>query len=356
MNKRYFLTRLILIPITLFGIMVLNFVITQAAPGGPVEQVMSRLTAETQGKPGEIRIKENGSSAVYRGGTGLSEEIRQELIQQFGFDKPPLSRFIGMIKSYLQFDFGKSFYQDKTVIQLILEKMPVSISLGVFSTLFIYLISIPLGIKKALLNKTPFDTTTTFILTVCYAVPAFVLALFLLIVFAGGQYLHWFPLKGLTSYNWETFSLGHKITDYLWHMILPTLAMGIGGLAGLTFLTKNSFLEEIHKTYVLAAKAKGLSLNSILYKHIFRNAMLIVIAGFPSLFISLFFTGSVLIEVMFSLDGLGLLGYESILNRDYPVIFGTLYLFGLIGLILNLISDFVYTLIDPRITFNQRKR
>ena len=355
MNRRYFITRLLLIPITLFGIMVLNFTLTQVAPGGPVEQVMSRLTAETQGKPGEVVLKEGGS-LIYRGGSGLSEEIRQELTKQFGFDKPPLTRFWIMIKNYLRFDFGKSFYQDKSVIHLILEKMPVSISLGVFSTLFIYLISIPLGIKKAILNKTPFDKITTFILTICYAIPAFVLALLLLILFAGGQYLNWFPLRGLTSYNWETLSLWHKITDYLWHMILPTLAMGIGGLASLTFLTKNSFLEEIHKTYVIAAKAKGLSINSILYRHIFRNAMLIVIAGFPTLFISLFFTGSVLVEVMFSLDGLGLLGYESVLNRDYPVIFGTLYLFGLIGLVLNLISDFAYTLIDPRITFNQRKR
>ena len=355
MNKRYFLTRLMLIPITLFGIMVLNFVITQAAPGGPVEQVMSRLSAETQGKPGEIQVKESGSSSIYRGGSGLSEEIRQELTHQFGFDKPPVTRFFTMIKNYLCFDFGKSFHQDKTVITLILEKLPVSVSLGVFSTLFIYLISIPLGIKKALVHKTTFDSVTTFILTVCYAVPAFVLALLLLILFAGGQYLNLFPLKGLVSYNWETFSFGHKITDYLWHMILPTLAMSVGGLASLTFLTKNAFLEEIHKTYVLAAKAKGLGIHSILYKHVFRNAMLIVIAGFPSLFISLFFTGSVLVEVMFSLDGMGLLGYEAVQNRDYPVIFGTLYLFGFIGLILNLISDLLYTLIDPRITFNQRK-
>lgn len=364
MRKSYFLKRLLLIPVTLFGIMALNFLFVQLAPGGPVEQMMIKLespaymnaTARIGGGAGALESGSQnvGVSSSYRGTQGLKAELRAELEKQFGFDKPPLVRFGHMIYNYLRFDFGKSFYQDKTVIQLVLEKMPVSISLGVFSTLLIYLIAIPLGIKKAMRKGSAFDVSTSCFLTVGYAVPSFLLAIFLIVLFAGGRYLDWFPLKGLVSDDWELMSFGGKILDYLWHITLPVIALTVGGLAGLVFLTKNAFLEEIGKQYFLTAKAKGLTDNQILYHHVFRNAMLIVIAGFPSMLISMLFTGSVLIEVIFSLDGLGLLGFEAVQNRDYPVIFGTLYLFALLGLVLNLISDFVYTLVDPRIHFDKR--
>lgn len=365
MKKSYFLKRLLLIPVTLFGIMALNFLFVQLAPGGPVEQMMIKLESGSQ-PDATARISGAGSSfdsgsaqnaglsSSYRGTQGLKAELRTELEKQFGFDKPPLTRFAYMIYNYLRFDFGKSFYQDKTVIALVLEKMPVSISLGVFSTLLIYLIAIPLGIKKAIQKGSVFDVLSSCVLTVGYAVPSFLLAIFLIVMFAGGQYLNLFPLKGLVSDGWDLMPWGQKIIDYLWHITLPVLALTIGGLAGLAFLTKNAFLEEIGKQYFLTAKAKGLTDNQILYRHVFRNAMLIVIAGFPSMLIGMLFTGSVLIEVIFSLDGLGLLGFEAVQNRDYPVIFGTLYLFALLGLILNLISDFVYTLVDPRIHFDKR--
>lgn len=364
MNKAYFLKRLLFIPITLFGIMAVNFMFVQLAPGGPVEQMMTKITssaptdalARVTGSAGGL---ESGSvstanTSKYRGAQGLDEQLRAELTKQFGFDKPPLVRFWTMIKNYTMFDFGKSFYQDKTVIDLILERMPVSISLGVFSTVLIYLIAIPLGIHKAVKHGSKFDIATSWFLTISYAVPAFLLAIFLVIVFAGGRYLNWFPLKGLTSNEWEELSWWRQILDYLWHLTLPVLAMTIGGLASLCFLTKNAFLDELGKNYVRTAKAKGLSNRQILYGHVFRNAMLIVIAGFPSMLISMLFTGSVLIEVIFSLNGLGLLGFEAVQNRDYPVVFGTLYLFALLGLILNLMSDFVYTLVDPRIHFGKR--
>ena len=285
----------------------------------------------------------------------LIELTRRELEKQFGFDKPLTQRFFLMMKNYLLFDFGKSFYQDKKVTELIFEKMPVSVSIGLWSTLLIYLISIPLGIKKALKNGSVFVSVTSGLIVVGYAVPSFLIAVFLIILFCGGSYFNLFPLKGLVSDNWAELSFFGKILDYLWHLVLPVFSMTIGGLAGLTMLTKNSFLEEMGKNYVITARAKGLMENGVLYGHVFRNALLIVIAGLPATLVSLLFTGSVLIEVIFSLDGLGLLGYEAVVSRDYPVIFGTLYLFGLLGLALNLISDMMYHLIDPRIDFERRK-
>ena len=360
MKKAYFLKRLALIPVTLFGIMALNFIFVQAAPGGPVEQMMMKLdgqsvsaTARISGGSGDMA--RGGDPSSYRGMQGLREEFRQELAVRFGFDKPMWERFVMMMKNYLTFDFGKSFYQDKTVTALIIEKMPVSISLGVFSTLVIYLIAIPLGIRKAVHRGSRFDTISSWALTVSYAAPAFLLAIFLLIVFAGGRYLQWFPLRGLVSDNWNDLSWPMRIADYVWHLILPVTAMAAGGIASLAFLTKNAFLDELGKAYCRTAKAKGVGTRGILYGHVFRNAMLIVIAGFPSLLVGMLFGGSVLIEVIFSLDGLGLLGFEAVQNRDYPVIFGTLYLFGLIGLVLNLLNDLVYTLVDPRIHFGARR-
>lgn len=361
MNKSYFLKRLIFIPITLLGIMAVNFLFVQLAPGGPVEQMMTRVTAQA---PLDATARISGAAAgleagpggdsKYRGAHGLNEEFKKELEKQFGFDQPPLQRFWTMIKNYAVFDFGKSFYQDKYVIELIFERLPVSMSLGIFSTLLIYLIAIPLGIRKAIRHGSKFDVTTSWILTISYAVPAFLLAIFLIIIFAGGRYFDLFPLKGLISDNWYTFPWWKKILDYLWHLVLPIFAMTVGGLASLCFLTKNAFLDELGKNYVRTARAKGVAQHHILYGHVFRNAMLIVIAGFPSMLIGMLFTGSVLIEVIFSLNGLGLLGFEAVQNRDYPVVFGTLYLFALLGLILNLLSDFVYTLVDPRIHFDKR--
>lgn len=360
MKKAYFLKRLALIPLTLFGIMALNFLFVQAAPGGPVEQMMMKLdgqsvsaTARIGGGGGDLAKRSESTS--YRGMQGLRTELRQELEQRFGFDKPVWERFFLMMKNYLTFDFGKSFYQDKTVMALIREKMPVSISLGVFSTLMIYLIAIPIGIRKAVRRGSRFDIISSWALTVSYAAPAFLLAVFFLIVFAGGRYLQWFPLRGLVSDNWDMLSWPMKVVDYLWHLVLPVTAMAVGGIASLSFLTKNAFLDELGKPYCRTAKAKGVSMQGILYRHVFRNAMLIVIAGFPSLLIGMLFGGSVLIEVIFSLDGLGLLGFEAVQNRDYPVIFGTLYLFGLMGLVLNLMNDFVYTMVDPRIHFGARR-
>ena len=359
MKYKYFLKRLALIPVTLFGIIALNFFIVQMAPGGPVEQMMMKLegtasaaTSRISGGNGDMMNA--GDDSLYRGSKGLRAELREELEKRFGFDKSAGERFWIMLKNYLKFDFGNSFYQDKSVINLILEKMPVSISLGVFSTLLIYLIAIPLGIKKAIRPGSRFDRTSSWMLTISYAIPAFLLAIFLIIIFAGGRYLQWFPLRGLVSDNWDELSWFGKIIDYLHHLILPVLALSIGSIASLAFLTKNAFLDELSKAYCRTAKAKGLSKNRILYGHVFQNAMLIVIAGFPALLISMLFTGSVLIEVIFSLDGLGLLGFEAVQNRDYPVIFGTLYLFALLGLLLNVINDFVYTLVDPRIHFGKR--
>ena len=357
--RNYITKRLILIPVTLLGILALNFVIIQFAPGGPVEHVLAQYrgmnTDATASISGSASAHMEGSaSGKYQGASGVPQDLIKELEKQFGFDKPAHVRFFKMIKDYAMFDFGKSFYQDKTVGQLIIERMPVSISLGLWSTLIIYLISIPLGIKKAVNDGSKFDVITSFGVVIGSAMPVFLFAVFLIVFFAGGTYLNWFPLHSLTSDNWAELSFFGKIKDYFWHITLPVIAMVVGGFASLTMLTKNSFLDEINKQYVLTAKAKGLDQNQILYGHVFRNAMLIVIAGFPSLLIKMLFTGSLLIEVIFSLNGLGLLGYQAIMTRDYPVIFGTMYIFALLGLVLKLISDITYCLIDPRINFESR--
>ncbi len=352
--RNYILKRLLLIPITLFGILLVNFVIIQFAPGGPVEQTLAKYRGLTAGGEAASAVSTQLSSGKYQGAQGVPEDLVKELEKQFGFDKPAYVRFFKMLKDYATFDFGKSFYKDKTVVQLIGERMPVSISLGLWATLIIYLIAIPLGIKKAVCDGSKFDVWTSFAVIIGAAIPVFLFAVFLIVLFAGGTYLSWFPLRGLTSDNWSEMSLLGKIGDYFWHITLPVITMVIGGFASLTMLTKNSFIDELGKQYVLTARAKGLSENQVLYGHVFRNAMLLVIAGFPSMLIKMLFTGALLIEIIFSLNGLGLLGYEAILTRDYPVIFGTLYIFGLLGLILKLISDITYSLVDPRINFEAR--
>lgn len=355
----YFLRRLLLIIPTLLGIMAINFAIIQLAPGGPVEQIIAELThggADATGRftGGGSDVAQQGADSDYKGAQGLDPAFIAELEKQFGFDKPPLERFGLMIWNYAQFDFGESFFRSVSVIDLIVEKMPVSITLGLWTTLLSYLISIPLGIRKAVKDGSRFDVWTSGAIIVGYAVPGFLFAILLIIFFAGGSYWQWFPLRGLHSTGASEMGWGAYILDYFWHIILPVLAMAISGFATLTLLTKNSFLDEIGKQYVVTAMAKGLSERSVLYGHIFRNAMLIVVAGFPAAFVSVFFTGALLIETIFSLDGLGLLGYESIVKRDYPVVFGTLYLFGLIGLVMHLITDMVYVKIDPRIDFEGR--
>lgn len=349
--RNYILKRLLLIPVTLFGILLVNFVIIQFAPGGPVEQTLAKYRGLTAGGEAASAVSTQLSSGKYQGAQGVPEDLVKELEKQFGFDKPAYVRFFKMLKDYATFDFGKSFYKDKTVVQLIGERMPVSISLGLWATLIIYLIAIPLGIKKAVCDGTKFDVWTSFAVIIGAAIPVFLFAVFLIVLFAGGTYFNWFPLRGLTSDNWSEMSLLGKIGDYFWHITLPVITMVIGGFASLTMLTKNSFIDELGKQYVLTARAKGLSERQVLYGHVFRNAMLLVIAGFPSMLIKMLFTGALLIEIIFSLNGLGLLGYEAILTRDYPVIFGTLYIFGLLGLILKLISDITYSLVDPRINF-----
>ena len=358
----YIIRRVALIPLTLFGIIALNFVIVQLAPGGPVERTLAQIKgmnsdAARLAGSSEVaaRTSAQATSTLYRGAQGLDPAFVKEIEKQFGFDKPPHERFFLMIKNYVSFHLGQSFYRTIDVGDLILEKMPVSISIGLWSTLIIYLISIPLGIAKAVRDGSRFDVATSYIVVVGYAVPAFMFAILLIVLFAGGSYLNWFPLRGLTSDNWATFTWWRKITDYAWHLVLPVTAMTIGGFASLTMLTKNCFLDEINKQYVLTARAKGLTQKRVLYGHVFRNAMLIVIAGFPSTLVGMLFTGSLLIEVIFSLDGLGLLGYQATLDRDYPVVFGTLYVFSLIGLLLNLISDLTYHLVDPRIDFESRE-
>lgn len=356
--RTYIIKRLALIPLTLLGILLVNFLIIQLAPGGPVEYMLAKYqgmnTDSKSALSSTTQVNMNQSkNNQYQGSRGVPEDLVKALEQQFGFDKPAHERFLKMLKDYASFDFGKSFYRDKTVWQLIKERLPVSVSLGIWSTLLIYLIAIPLGIKKAVRDGSPFDIWTSFAIVIGAAIPVFLFAVFLIVLFAGGMYWQWFPLRGLTSDNWENLSFFGKIADYFWHITLPVLSMVIGGFAGLTMLTKNSFLDEINKPYVLTARAKGLKENQILYGHVFRNAMLIVIAGFPSLLIKMLFTGSLLIEVIFSLNGMGLLGYEAIMTRDYPVIFGTLYIFALLGLVLKLISDITYSLVDPRITFDK---
>lgn len=355
--RTYILKRLLLIPFTLWGIITVNFAIIQLAPGGPVDYVLAQYRGmNTDAKSnftsgGEMLQKSNDSQ--YTGAQGVPKDLVDTLKKQFGFDKPWYYRYGKMLKDYLCFDFGKSYYRDKTIIELVKERLPVSVSLGLWSTLIIYLIAIPLGIKKARYDGSKFDTVTSFLVIIGSAMPVFLLAVFFIVFFAGGIYWQWFPLRGLTSENWYTLDLFHKIIDYFWHIALPVLTMVIGGFASLTMLTKNSFLDEINKQYVLTARAKGASEHRILYGHIFRNAMLIIIAGFPALLIKMLFTGSLLIEVIFSLNGMGLLGYEAITTRDYPVVFGTLYIFGLLGLILKLVSDLTYSWVDPRINFDK---
>lgn len=371
----YILRRLLLIPLTLLGILTANFFIVQIAPGGPVEQMLAQVrgtavdaTARISGAGGgEVATSAprpgggggagsggGGPVGQYRGAQGLDPAFVAEIERQFGFDKPLHERYLKMLGDYARFDLGESFYRSRGVMELVLEKLPVSISLGVWSTLLIYLISVPLGILKAVRDGSRFDMATSWAVIIGYAVPSFLFAILLIVVFAGGRYLDWFPLRGLTSDTWDDLSWPMKIADYLWHMALPVVAMTIGGFASLTMLTKNSFLEEINKQYVVTARAKGLNERQVLYGHVFRNAMLLIIAGFPAALVSMLFTGSVLIEVIFSLDGLGLLGFESVINRDYPVIFGTLYVFGIIGLLLNLLSDLTYHFVDPRIDFEAR--
>ena len=363
----YILRRILLMIPTLFGIILLNFLIVQIAPGGPVEQMIAKLQGmnvsaterisgggQDTGLSAQMQQQMNGSSGAgkYRGAQGLDPEFVKSLEKQFGFDKPLGERFFLMMKNYLMFDFGESYFQDKKVIDLVLDKMPVSVSLGLWTTLLIYLISIPLGIKKAVRDGSKFDIWTSGAIIIGYAIPGFLFAIFLIVVFAGGKYFDLFPLRGIVSDNWNDLSWPQRILDYFWHITLPVLSMVISGFAGLTILTKNSFLEEINKQYVLTARAKGLAENRVLYGHVFRNAMLIVIAGFPAALMGIFLTGSLLIETIFSLDGLGLLGFESALNRDYPVMFGTLYVFTLLGFLIKLISDLVMTWVDPRIDFN----
>ncbi len=357
----YILRRLLLIIPTLFGIMLINFLIIQAAPGGPVEQTLAKLQgmgSEVQSRLGGGQIEtqvQSRSDFQYRGAQGLDPELIARIEKLYGFDKPLSERFWLMLKSYAVFDFGDSFYRDRSVTELIVEKMPVSISLGLWSTLIMYLISIPLGIRKAIRDGSRFDVWTSSVIVVGYAIPGFLFAILLIVLFAGGTYLDWFPLRGLTSPNWDELNWWQKILDYFWHLALPITANVIGGFATLTILTKNSFLDEINKQYVITARAKGLTEQRILYGHVFRNAMLIVIAGMPAALVSLFFTGSLLIEVIFSLDGLGLLSFESTINRDYPVVFGTLFIFTLMGLLLKLVSDVTYVLVDPRIDFESRE-
>ena len=367
----YILRRLLLIIPTLFGIMVMNFVIVQAVPGGPVEQMLAEVkgvsVAATSRIGGEAGNEVGGtaprgdsgassSPSAYRGAQGLDPEFISRIEKQFGFDRPPAERFWLMMGNYLRFDFGNSFYSDRSVVDLVIDKMPVSISLGIWTTLLVYLVSIPLGIAKAVRDGSRFDAVSSFAVVVGNAVPGFLFAILLIVLFAGGRYLDWFPLRGLTSDDWELLSWPARIADYFWHITLPIVSMVIGGFAGLAMLTKNSFLEEINKLYVMTARAKGLTERRVLYGHVFRNAMLIVIAGFPAAFVGILFTGSLLTEIIFSLDGLGLLGFEAAIRRDYPVMFGSLYFFTLLGLILSLLGDLMYHVIDPRIDFKSLER
>ncbi len=357
----YILRRLLLMIPTLLGIMAISFTVIQFAPGGPVEQVLARMAGEggsmdrISGGGGDMGGGfDQGGEFKYRGAQGLDPAFIAKLEAQFGFDKPPLERFFTMVWDYMRFDFGESFFRDIKVVDLILEKMPVSISLGLWITLISYAISIPLGIRKAVKDGSVFDVWTSGIVIVGYAIPGFLFAILLMVLFAGGSFLDWFPLRGLVSENWHQLSWPERILDYFWHLTLPLTAMVLSAFATTTLLTKNSFLDEIRKQYVVTARAKGLTERQVLYGHVFRNAMLIIIAGFPGAFISAFFTGSLLIENIFSLDGLGLLGYRSVLDRDYPVVFANLFIFSLIGLVVSLISDLTYTLIDPRIDFDRR--
>ncbi|MBB3426123.1 MULTISPECIES: microcin C ABC transporter permease YejB [Rhizobium] len=359
----YILRRLLLMIPTIVGIMAISFTIVQFAPGGPVEQVIAQLTG--QGDNANGRLSGGGtdlaaqqsfddSGSKYRGAQGLDPELIAKLDKQFGFDKPPLERFGQMMWNYIRFDFGESFFRNTTVIDLIAQKLPVSISLGIWILIFSYAISIPLGIRKAVQDGSTFDVWTSGIIIVGYAVPSFLFGIMLIVLFAGGSFFDWFPLRGLVSDNFADLTWWQKILDYLWHLVLPLISLSLAAFATTTLLTKNSFIEEIKKQYVITARAKGLSERRVLYGHVFRNAMLIVIAGFPGAFISAFFTGSLLIENIFSLDGLGRLSYLSVVQRDYPVVFATLFIFSLLGLVVSLVSDLIYTWIDPRIDFERR--
>ncbi|MSP51706.1 MAG: microcin C ABC transporter permease YejB [Alphaproteobacteria bacterium] len=364
----YIVRRLLLIIPTMLGIMVINFAIVQVAPGGPVEQLIAQITgtavdatARVSGGGGEVgdqrarpQIGESQATSQYRGARGLDPEFVKQLEKLYGFDKPAHERFFLMLANYVQFDFGTSYFRDRAVVDLVIDKMPVSISLGLWTTLLVYLISIPLGIRKAVRDGSRFDIWTSAVIIVGQAIPSFMFAVLLIVLFSGGSYLDWFPLRGLVSDNWSELSWPARIVDYFWHLTLPIVALVIGGFTGLTLLTKNSFIEEINKQYVMTARAKGLTEQRVLYGHVFRNAMLIVIAGFPSAFIGILFTGAMLIEVIFSLDGLGLLGFQSVINRDYPVMFGTLFFFTLLGLLLNILGDIMYVVVDPRIDFDRR--
>ncbi len=359
----YIVKRLLLILPTLFGIILINFVIVQFAPGGPVEQIIATVTMGNVsttsnisggGDSGVSTSTDVTASTQELGSYGLDPDLIADLERQFGFDKPAHERFFTMVINYLQLDFGDSYFQDKPVIELVIERLPVSISLGFWSLLIIYSISIPMGIAKAVRDGSRFDIWTSSIIFVGYAIPGFLFAVLLIVVFAGGNYLDLFPLRGLVSENWDQMGWIDRILDYFWHLALPVTALTIGGFATLTMLTKNSFLEEISKQFVLTARAKGLAENRVLYGHVFRNAMLIVIAGFPTAFVGIFFTGSLLIEVIFSLDGMGLLSYEAVIKRDYPILFGTMFCLTLIALVMHLIGDLVYVLVDPRIDFDTR--
>jgi microcin C transport system permease protein len=367
----YIIRRLLLVFPTLFGIMVINFAIVQVAPGGPVERLIAEITGSgveatariAGGSGSEVGAGERsvsgpadtGTTGKYRGARGLDPDFIKEIERQFGFDKPAHVRFGIMVRSYVTFDFGQSFFRDRDVVDLVIEKLPVSISLGLWTTLLVYLISIPLGITKAVRDGTRFDVWTSGVVIVGNAIPGFLFAILLIVVFAGGRYLDWFPLRGLVSDDWQDLSWPLRILDYFWHLTLPILSLVIGGFAGLTMLTKNSFLDQINQQYVVTARAKGLAGKRVLYGHVFRNAMLIVIAGFPAAFIGVLFTGALLIEVIFSLDGLGLLGFEAVIDRDYPIMFASLYFFTLLGLILGIVGDITYMLVDPRIDFESRE-
>jgi len=355
----YILRRLLLVIPTLLGIMIINFTLIQFVPGGPIEQIIARMEGggdvfETIAGGGSELAAETESDSDYIGARGLPAEFIAELEREFGFDKPPVERFFNMMWDYMRFDFGESWFRSVSVVDLVLEKMPVSITLGLWSTLIAYLISIPLGIRKAIRDGTPFDTWTSGAIIIGYAIPGFLFAILLIVLFAGGSYWRIFPLRGLTSDDWESLSLIGKVLDYLWHITLPVFASTISAFATLTLLTKNSFLDEIKKQYVMTARAKGLTESRVLYGHVFRNAMLIVISGFPALFIGVFFGGSLIIETLFSLDGLGRLGFEAAVARDYPVVFGTLFAFSLMGLIIGILTDLTYVFIDPRIDFESR--
>jgi len=361
----YIIRRLLLIVPTLLGILTVTFIIVQFTPGGPVENIIAQL--QGTGGDGLSNLSGGGVNSAlmvdthisaaqsgYRGGAGLDPEFIADLTKQFGFDKPPLIRYVTMLWDYIRFDFGSSYFKKDSVVQLIAKALPVSISLGLWQFLLAHAISIPLGIRKAVRDGTPFDVWTSFVIIIGYAIPGFLFGVVLMVFFAGGSFLDWFPLGNLVSDNFDDLSLGGKILDYLWHITLPVLAMVISAFATTTLLTKNCFLEEIRKQYVITARAKGCSERMVLYGHVFRNAMLVVIAGFPSAFIAAFFTGSLLLEMLFSLDGIGLLSYEAIISRDYPLVFGALFIFSLVGLVVSLVSDLVYMLVDPRIDFERR--